>query len=465
MPYQPKAKAFDVGIDPNVNKTELLKDIVYDCALAFNCRAIESEDENYSTGCTYFIRDNETPKTGLEQLAQEIFRLHSRGKTFNPALSGAEWWTQVIDERDDIGVHWDRDYGMEEEMGMHVYPHFATVTYFAEKGSPTVIFDQPGTIDHSFEFVGKFKAMEFSRPTLCKHIAFPGNLLHAAPSAIMFGEDEEGSLTGDEEEDEEEEEEEEDRVVFVEEEEETSGPDDDHSGRKVTTTAASSSSAPVVPPTCSLEGEETFQSILDHIQEKRITFLVNIWFNHIPSQSVRCGEDLFPKFKTTTAKDLFRLKPSPATMSTDRTIFPLKDEDCSRSVTLKFVANEIKYEVLMPLPTTDYLWEILNKDEMAAMEYTGNSLVELKYAANQADSDEEEEEEEGIIEEGEEVEDENVTGVDEDEEEEELEEDEQEEEEEEKRVKENGRTEKKKQFAVATTSSPNGVVRKRAKLA
>lgn len=365
MTFQQKAKAFEISIDPKANTKDVLDDVIHDCALAFNCRAIESEDENYSTGCTYFIRGNETPKTGLEELAQQIFRLHSRGKTFNPALSGAEWWTQVIDERDDIGVHWDRDYGMEEEMGTHIYPHYATVTYFAEKGSPTVIWDKEGTIDHSFEFVGECKAMEFSRPQLLKHIAFPGNLLHAAPSVIMFGDED---AEDDEEDDE---------------EEETTS--EDEAERKGVPGPIGSS-----PP--ALRKREDVDEDGDSLDSKRITFLVNIWFNHIPSQSVRCGEELFPKFKT-AAKNLFHLEPSPLTAS-PRPVFPILDTDCTRKVVLKFVSNDIKYDVSMPLPSTQRLWEILDKDPMAGFQYSGDCSMQITYSSDQGESEDEEEDEE-----------------------------------------------------------------------
>jgi|TARA_B100001142_G_scaffold7578_1_gene7520 hypothetical protein len=47
---------------------------------------------------------------------------------FDPSRSGAEWWTQVIDARDEIGTHWDKDYGLESA-NVNVHPQIATVTY------------------------------------------------------------------------------------------------------------------------------------------------------------------------------------------------------------------------------------------------------------------------------------------------------------------------------------------------
>lgn len=82
-----------------------------DCSEAFTCRSIPDSNENYSSGSTYFIRADEDPRCFLEKLALSIFKFHTKDATFNHKLSGAEWWTQVIDCRDDVGFHWDRDYG------------------------------------------------------------------------------------------------------------------------------------------------------------------------------------------------------------------------------------------------------------------------------------------------------------------------------------------------------------------
>ena len=43
---------------------------------------------------------------------------HCAGASFDASKSGAEWWTQCIDPDDDIGLHWDRDYDLQEEQGL-----------------------------------------------------------------------------------------------------------------------------------------------------------------------------------------------------------------------------------------------------------------------------------------------------------------------------------------------------------
>jgi hypothetical protein len=239
---------------------------------------------------------------------------------------------------------------MEEETGVHVYPDSATVTYFTAKGSPTVIFDKEGTIDHTFDFTGTIRAMEFSRPRLLKHVAFPGNLLHAAPSEVMFGDEEE------------------DEVDLVDETDNESSPTAHGNARN-----------------------DNLAAILAHIPNKRITFLVNIWLNHIPSQSVRCDEILFPQFHTALTPDRFSLSPAAGTVEgINKKVFRLPDADCTRSVVLKFVANDLKYDVIMPLPSTEQMCRILFSEDMAGLVYVGEDRVHVTYSSDQEDSDGEE---------------------------------------------------------------------------
>ena len=99
----------------------------------------------HSTGNTYFIKPNDKPRFLLEDLAQKIFKYHTeRLGGCKSHDCGAEWWTQVIDTRDDIGWHWDRDYGKEED-GELVYPDMATVTYFSKDGGCTAVVKAKGS--------------------------------------------------------------------------------------------------------------------------------------------------------------------------------------------------------------------------------------------------------------------------------------------------------------------------------
>lgn len=52
--------------------------------------------------------------SALEQkLAKSVFDFHTKdltgGEDYDEDKSGAEWWTLVLDNQDDIGLHWDRE--------------------------------------------------------------------------------------------------------------------------------------------------------------------------------------------------------------------------------------------------------------------------------------------------------------------------------------------------------------------
>ena len=94
---------------PNANDIISNNSFIDDCSKAFTCRALSSTADNYSTGATFFVSADSTPRCLLEKTALSIFRHYTDHlKGINPAKSGAEWWTQVIDSRDEIGMHWDR---------------------------------------------------------------------------------------------------------------------------------------------------------------------------------------------------------------------------------------------------------------------------------------------------------------------------------------------------------------------
>ena len=63
----------------------------------------------YSTNATYWVGADTAPRTALERYALSVFQFHSRQAHFDPARSGAEWWTQVVSAHDadagTIGLH------------------------------------------------------------------------------------------------------------------------------------------------------------------------------------------------------------------------------------------------------------------------------------------------------------------------------------------------------------------------
>ena len=105
-------QTFRMLLNNDTNETgDVISRLKLDCRHAFNCRSIELPNQDYSAGSTYFQKACSPPRCYLENLALSIFQLHTKDAVFDPKTSGIEWWTQVIDCRDDIGFHWDRDYG------------------------------------------------------------------------------------------------------------------------------------------------------------------------------------------------------------------------------------------------------------------------------------------------------------------------------------------------------------------
>mmetsp|Transcript_18463 Transcript_18463/g.30772 ORF Transcript_18463/g.30772 Transcript_18463/m.30772 type:complete len:386 (+) Transcript_18463:134-1291(+) len=223
-------------LPPREEHLEMLRD---DCKKAFQLKECE-EGERYSEGQTFWMPATATPRCELERLAQGIFAHHTRHARFDPSTSGAEWWTQHIDTIDDIGFHFDRDYGLEED-GELCHPLLGTVTYLSEVGGATVILDMPG---RNYPTSGSDGAVNcplqscvLSRPAVGKHITFDGLHLHGAPADLYEEETTSSSSEDDEDEDESDE-----------------------------------------------EG--------DSKRPSRVTFLVNIWLNHVPTQAVPLDDDL-----------------------------------------------------------------------------------------------------------------------------------------------------------------------------
>lgn len=109
----------------------------------------------------------------------ELFAFHTKNAVFDVNESGGEWWTQVIEEQDDIGFHWDKDYALEHS-GINLCPHLASVTYLNNIGGPTCILDHvtPLTVEDSLE--GRIESAHVSVPVIGKHITFDGRLLHGS---------------------------------------------------------------------------------------------------------------------------------------------------------------------------------------------------------------------------------------------------------------------------------------------
>jgi hypothetical protein len=329
-----------------VSESELAN-VTSDCKTVFNARSLKSKSEDYSEGATYIIKAVDKPQCNLEHFALSVFKQHTKGMTFDAATSGAEWWTQVIDSRDDIGFHWDRDYGVEEESGRHLYPKFATVTYLSHCGGPTLIMNKSGGDDNKVDITGNITNFIASKPLYGKHIAFDGSLLHAAPSDLLEQNEEDS---------------------------------DDGSGD---------------------DEESESEDENDPTAQMRVTLLVNVWVNHLPIQSVRFAKDKRKKLSksSTDLKISFTNKLIGA-----ETSIALSKVNCPRTMHWEFNNSDVNYVVTTPLPQTSTVEEVFathhcieyhysQPDEVSANISISEDQGSDSGSGSEEGSDEEEEEE------------------------------------------------------------------------
>jgi len=164
---------------------------------------------------------------------------------FDAARSGAEWWTQVIETDADIAWHWDRDYDLQDGQGIQIHPHIATVTYVNAGGAPTVVLERPSPLLATDPLESDVASCTACSPRVGRHLSFDGRMLHGAPSTVL--------------------------------------------ARPLATppaTASSRVSKRVAVP-------------------KRITFLVNVWLNHVPGGAVPLPAAVGAKLQRATHSGAF----------------------------------------------------------------------------------------------------------------------------------------------------------------
>lgn len=287
-----------------------LSSVANDCKVVFNAKEV-NKDDNYSIGSTFFVCANQEPKCTLEKLAKEIFNYHTQGIEFDLEKSGAEWWSQYIEEHDDIGFHWDRDYGIEDEYNMNVHPNLGTVTYFTNEGGPTIILDKSGYFDNEKDDISSTIIKSYiSKPKIGKHLVFDGLFLHGASSDIFCD-------------------------PTIEESSESEN----------------SNSATINP---------------------RITFLVNIWINHIPTQSETAPLELVSRLTNITCADTLCDSPSTSKLlsaslssygSTTRSLLQFNHPSAKEDILLH---NDGAYDGVEPLQYN--VWEIVVENSVFKIE-------------------------------------------------------------------------------------------------
>jgi hypothetical protein len=94
----------------------------------------------------------------------------------------------VLDPEDaEVGFHWDKDYTVESDCGVNVFPHLScnisaintyffyfrhvsTVTYLSSIGAPTMILNKTAPVLHDDKLSGTADCVYISKPLDCKRI-------------------------------------------------------------------------------------------------------------------------------------------------------------------------------------------------------------------------------------------------------------------------------------------------------
>ena len=240
--------------------------LIEDCARTMTARA---RGIGLSEGMTYMVRACDKPRCTLEEIALKIFEFHTANADFDPSKSGAEWWTQVIDAEDDIGFHFDKDFALEN-FELNVHPHLGTVTYLNNSfvGAPTIVINKRCDDQFGEQFTGPASKASISFPQPGKHMSFDGRMLHGAPSNLRVDVPHRDINDLDEEE------------------------DDDESEEGDSVARDIVAKADGVQPNTAGGGGGGGAKSSKKPRQPRVTFLVNIWLNHIPLSAASLPEQV-----------------------------------------------------------------------------------------------------------------------------------------------------------------------------
>ena len=140
---------------------------------------------------SFWLPCDAAPQNALESLAAAIFRLHTRGRDFDRAASGAEWWANVsrseamarADGYGKVYMHFDKDERAYSECGLFVHPLASTVTYLTSEGAPTLVVDV--RLSPEGKYVEAVGDAHIVPPRVGRHVRFDGRLLHGAPLELL----------------------------------------------------------------------------------------------------------------------------------------------------------------------------------------------------------------------------------------------------------------------------------------
>eukprot|EP01060_Flectonema_neradi_P016227 TRINITY_DN2281_c0_g1_i1.p1 TRINITY_DN2281_c0_g1~~TRINITY_DN2281_c0_g1_i1.p1 ORF type:complete len:347 (+),score=83.78 TRINITY_DN2281_c0_g1_i1:51-1091(+) len=167
-----------VSIWDNVIGTDLLEQLKKECKAAVVKRTTGSKQ--YSRGSTYWLSAAADPKSLLEEYIKKVFDFHTKDAKFDKSRSGAEWWALSLDGDSNVGWHWDKDYYLESEMNINVYPQIGTVTYLTDVGCGTAVLNSIAPFCATDSVSCKPTTAWCCFPKPSRHLAFDGRYLHGA---------------------------------------------------------------------------------------------------------------------------------------------------------------------------------------------------------------------------------------------------------------------------------------------
>ena len=312
--------------------------LLADCGEAFTARAATKEKGPYSSGRTYWLAADAEPRCALEQIAKRVFDAHTRAPNaalasalgtdrpgFDLRRSGAEWWTQVVDAEDEIGMHWDKDYALEAA-DVNVHPQIGTVTYFSSVGAPTLMARKRTKTFFRDSVAGAFDDLEtdgasafrgakpkhasarafLSFPAFGKHVAFDGRWLHGALPELSQA----------------------------------------PSGTKTETRKT----------------------------PKRVTFLVNVWLNHVPSTATPLPKRALSRVAPIGAYVFERDLREGSVESVD----VAKTEGATRTIERAFAHAETTFSMRAALPEAWFAGGAPGRGGSFALVGTGGEVVEVR---------------------------------------------------------------------------------------
>jgi hypothetical protein len=107
--HEPGFSSFvDVLEDGDVEK------LIEECKTLFSAQSKE-KDSRYSAGQTYWYDCRQETYLAIESFGKKVFEDATKNLSFDSAKSGIEYWPLVMEGCDDVGAHYDKDYGAEDE--------------------------------------------------------------------------------------------------------------------------------------------------------------------------------------------------------------------------------------------------------------------------------------------------------------------------------------------------------------